>query len=285
MRIIKYTKETTLPKADYIFEKISDFKKIAPYIKEKIEGEWLIILLKFNYKQIEEVISMDIPECANLHFYVTEDIKDKLSLKYPDAVEKDRSKFDIYLDYIDSINLSTDDKVIRELYTRNRGNLEEIKICVNRLKELEKEHGFIDMSILDKVIEKDEVVYAKDVIYTYLLSNNTDVPKRGSILSRYRYRNKHTMRDKLLDNISEEVAFYAIRKVLKSLYDEKINYLNAKECKELEVCKVLDYYTIAHAWLTFKMSKPSQFEICLLEIERRERNDSIFTRTILGSYT
>lgn len=285
MRIIKYSKEVTLPKADYIFEKLSDFKKVAPYIKRKIEGEWLIILLNFSYKQVEEVIAMDVDECANLHFYVAEDIRDKLALKYPSAIVKDKSRYDIYLEYVDSLNLTTNDKVIREIYVRNKGNLEEIKICINKLILETQDVGEITLKDLDKIIAKDDVVYAKDVVYAYLLYDIDDVPRKGSRLSKYKFLNRKDLKDKLLDNISERTAFYSCRKVLKNLYDEKVKYLNAKECKELDVCKVLDYYTIAHAWLTFKLAKPSHFEICLMEIERRKNNDSIFTRTILGSCT
>lgn len=282
MHIIKYSKDITLPKADYIFEKLSDFKKIAPYIRRKIEGEWLIILLKFTYKEVEEVIAMNIPEFANLEIYVSEDIRDNLALKYSEFIVKDKSKYELYLDFLDKLSIDIDDKAARELYSRNKGNIKEIKTCIDKIKESFNDIQFITVKEVNKVIEKDDTVYAKEVIYAYLLDKNPDIPSKGSRLSRYKYMNPRELRDKLLENIDERIAFYACRKVLKYLYDEKVNYLNAKECKELEICKVLDYYTIAHAWLTFRISKPSQFEICLLEIERRKQNASIFGRTILG---
>lgn len=261
---------------------MKDFLKLVPYIREKIEGEWLILLIDFKYKEIEEVIQMNIPEYANITFYTSQDIKENLSLKYPHLIEKDKTKREHYMEYMATVNSNFTNKAVNEIYARNSGNLAEIKLTIEKVIKVAGDVDLIDVKHVDKVIEKEDRVFTRDVILAYLLHNNKLVPKKGSSLSKYWYVNRHELKDKYREFVTEEVAFYACRKFLKLLYDERVKSLNGKDYKEAEIVDIIDYYELCHAWSTFKLSVPSQFEACLMNIERRRENDSIINSAILG---
>lgn len=284
-----------IPQADYIFDNKKDFLKLVPYLRERIEGEWSVIVIGLKYKEIEDIISLHLPDYTNVTVFTSKEIKEKLSLKYPQFISKTKTKHEMYIDILKSYdNLTFTKAAMNEIYSRCSANLEEIKEAIPKIvKAIPEDKKImvgnlvgIDVTEVDRVLEKQEVAFASDVINAYLLKDKLyKIPKKGSRLSKFKYKKAVAYRDILISTLGKRQAFYACRKYIKELLDEKIKFMDGEDCKNIDILTVVSYFEILHAWLTFKVSNPNQFEICLWEIERRQKDDSSFRETFLGINT
>lgn len=285
-RVLGYTRGKFLKKADYTFEKLKDFEKILPYLYKKIEGSWEISLLRFDLKDIlhvkEELI---VPEYVHLNVYLAKDVMLKFLEKYPELKEKEKSNIEQYKELLASFPKTLTKKAISELYSRLHGNIKRIQETLQELAEKTQDKTVIDIKDINQVTIVNDTVYAKDVLYTFLLYDCEKIPKRGHKLSRYRYRYRKPwdLYEKLVSELGTEYAFYAIRKQVDNLVADKIKYMHNEEYKEFAV-EYVDVYALADLYQSFHLYSYNALYVLMNEILRRKRNDSIFKDKTITYY-
>lgn len=276
-RILKQKKNQVIPKeADYVFEKLSDFEKLVPYLYPKIDGEWSIIFLGFSLKDLlycEE--KLDIPEYVNIVAYVSKDVHDRFLARYPKYVEKEVSNHERYKEVLKSIPRIMTAKAIRELYSRFHGNIERIEEALEEIIKNNPDKETIDIKDVDSVVVESETVYAKELLYAFLIYDNELIERRGNPLSGYRWKRPWELYEKIVRSLGRDFAFYAIRKQVEYLIDEKIKYMHNEDYKE-QIVEYLDTDMLAELYGSFHIYGPASLSVLLRNIGRRKRDDSLF---------
>lgn len=271
-------KDTVIEHGDYIFEKWKEYEKVEPYFKyPKIGDKWKVVIVNFPIQKVRDILDTELKH-VDLIFYLKSDVVDNLAEERPELFGEEKSSYERYLDLVATFPITFEKNASRELYKRANGNTELIK---EALKYLEEEYLGEDM-ILKKHVETailpDNRVFQRDVALSLLLKNNEEVPKRGSYLSRYRYGSWKKLFVEYSNSLSEEVAFYAMRKYFLELYDRKYSLLTEPgyECKDLAAVKSIDIMTLTYARILFISSNPKQLYSILISIEGRLQGVSIF---------
>lgn len=283
IRILKQDKKAFLSSNDYIFEKVKEYEAIEPLLKyPKIDGTWEIALLGFNSKIIEEIINKDLPEYLTINAYLDARTLNYILSKYPKYQVENKSKWEAYLEALNEYNITIDRRASSELFKRTKGDIDTIRELLNEIIEFNTDITNITIKHVNSVALKHEVLYPRDVILSAMLKSNDSVPRKGSMLSKYKYGNPYDKLEKLKQSLGQDVAFYALKKYCKNLYLDKLRQLDAKECKEKEVVKIVDVYEILHAYLNFVYGNPKQLNAIFYNIVERRNNDSLFTKEILS---
>lgn len=280
-RLLKRTRSTVIPKSDFLFDKVKDLEKLAPYLMPKLEGKWKIICVGLTLKELiyiqEKVI---IPEDVEILFYVSQDIIARFTDRFPKVLGKDKTNKELYQELIKNLPKLISDSAAYSLYNKFQGNLKRIEESIVELIDASADSPMIEPKHVDAVSLVNNNVYAKDVLYTYLLHSDITIPKKGHIYSRYRWKNPEDMYTKLIDSIGTRFAFYAIRKQLSNLVDNKIAYMNNKECDI--ITSNVDVMWLSELYSSFLLYSWESLPILMENILRRERDDSLFkTKSVI----
>ena len=173
---------------------------------------------------------------------------------------------------------------LKELYSRFHGNIAKIEEIAQDLLEITAEKDVIDVKDINKIAVKEEIIYAKDVLYTFLLHDCELIPKRGHRLAGYRWKRPWELYYKLIDNIGTKYAFYAMRKQVDFLVKENIKYMHNEDYKE-EIVEYIDVYQLADLYQMFYLYNHNALYVIMDEIERRKHNDSLFKGQSFTNYT
>lgn len=277
-RLLAINKRTVYTKADYTFEKLKDFEKVVPYLYPKIEGSWRISLIKFQLDELEHIQeNINIPDYVNIYAYLSKDILEKFVEKFPDVREREKTPKEKYNEFLKDFPKMFTGKALKELYSRFHGNVAKIEEIAADLLELTQDKDVIDVSDINKIAVKEDIVYAKDVLYTFLIYDCELIPRRGHKLAGYRWKKPWELYNKLVNNLGRSYSYYAIRKQVDNLVKEKIKYMHNEEYKE-EIVEYLDVYQLADLYQSFHLYTSDALFVIMDEIERRKRNDSLFKR-------
>lgn len=281
-RILKQNKKQILPKnKDYVFEKLTDFERLVPYLFPKIDGDWCIVLLGFSLKDLIYCVEkIDVPEFINIQAYVTKDVQDRFLSRYPKYIEETKTNKELYKEFLKTVPKMMTAKAIRELYSRFHGNIQRIEEAMVEILSNTSEKDIIDIRDIDEVIIESESVYAKEVLYTFLLHDNELVEKRGTPLSGYRWKKPWELYAKIVRTLGTDYAFYAIRKQVEKLLDEKIKYMHNEEYKE-SIVEYIDTDAIAELYATFNLYGPKALYVILNNIGRRKQDDSLLKGKVI----
>lgn len=282
MELIQYKRDTKPAlHSDFVFDNLKDFRKIEPALYPKIEGEWVISLMDLRVQEVRDLIKEKPKEYIKVYCFIKQDALDVLRLEVPKLQAKNKSRWDMYLEAIAEYPKLMDVNAGRELYKRTSGNPEKIKEVLQELLLLFEEEETITVKHLDAVTLPRETVYAKDVLLSFFLYSNTRVPSKGSMLSRYKYLKPWTQYDILVNELGDKGTFYSLRKSIRTLYNEKCDYLRGKDAKDKEFMQTIDAFELAHALILFELGNPAQTSYILETIERRDLgDDSLFKRTL-----
>lgn len=284
IQIIQLDKHTRFPKCDLLVEHFVDFEKLYPHLQPKLRGNWTIVFVGIGVDVIKNIKeNYVVGEYVNILCYVNKDVLDRAMLMFKDIQEDKLTKWEKYIEIIKTTKLSMNNKILRELYRRAQGNTDKIEEVINSLEKKYGESAEIKIKELNSVIIKDESVYARDVVLTLLLKNNSNIKRKGSRYSIYKYKDLNKVTQSLIDSLGRKYAYYAIRKYIRDLFVEKDNYLLNKEVKNAEVVKYVDAYEILHLKLLFEAGNPDMLEACLYIHERRRFNDCLFRKTFNSS--
>lgn len=258
------SKDTIYTKYDYILEDIKILKKLLPYLTKKIKGEWKIYLIKFKLSEIEFLKT----EYKYIKFIVMLSKEDMEQVK---GDIKKISTWDSYLEYLSMVNKNMSNKTISELYRRSKGNLATIIETIQSLEVLYPNSQNITIAQLDKILIKEDIVYARDVVLAMLLKKNKLLSTKGSIYSKYKFSNYLNLYLKLRDIMNADVAFYAIKKQIKKLYDIKMSDLNNEDIdkRKVELCKYIDIYEILYLHTIINLLNYNQIYILFVLWDKR----------------
>lgn len=281
MQIMKLGKDTQFPYSDFIFEKYKDYIKVVPYLIPKIQGTWTVTLVDFTMEQMKEVEASNLPSFVEIIAYMKADLMEVFLQEFPKYTVNTKSSWDQMIEVIISKKLDATGKALKMLYNRCKGNADEIFRKLNDIEKIIPEGGMITEKEVDALVKEEDVIYSRDIILSLLLKGDKGIPSRGNYLSKFKNADTIKLVDRFVSELGRNYAFYALRKYIKKLYDNKMKFIQNKDCKDEQVLKRIDVFTLAHALVCFEMSNPKQLYVVLDEIERRNKNDSDFRRTFL----
>lgn len=247
----KRQKDLDLSGFDYVFEDAESFEDVLPYLLPKLEGKWSIILLDPKLQAVRTFLDTTIvPSYVVLTIIVEQRQLEQLYLERPSLVKKEKSNWDRYMDLLKEFPVPMEDKAMRELYFR----------CGPKEKDLQEALGvlldcsYVTLAEVNKHFAPVQRVYASQVVKAFLLMQYPRAWKMLAILER---------------ELGTTIAFYAMRKNIRAVYEAKCKYLKNEDVKERLVTAV-DTYTIIRLYWWFEVSTPEQLYILLAMYERGE---------------
>lgn len=237
---------------DYVFEDIKKFESLLPYLLPKLEGSWDILLVEPKLSYIRTYLDTSVIP-SYIHLLITVDVNqlEQLYLERPTLVEKERTPWDIYMEMIKAFPIPVDDKALREIYYRTGPKEENLRAALDELSK----YPSISMKEVNRHFAPVTRVYARQVMHAFLLGRFKQAWKLLSILER---------------EIGNTVAFYALRKSIRKIFQEKCKYLQNEDIKE-HIVERVDGYTITLMYWLFESAKsPYQLWPILFMFERRQ---------------
>lgn len=282
MQVVPLKKDTQFPRSDYIFDKYKDYKRVIPYlVLPKLEGQWVVTIIDFTMDAMKEIESSNLSSHIDLIAYMKPDLMEVFLTEYPQYANKTKSSWDQMKDIFITKGLNASSKALKILYQRCRGDIDKIFLKINEIEKILPEGEIITEKEVNAVVKEENIIFSRDIMLSLLLKHNKSIPSRGSFLSRFRNADTDKLVDRFVSELGKTYAFYALRKYTQKLYENKLKYLQDKDCKDMQVMQKLDVFTLAHATVCFEMANPRQLYVVLNEIERRRENDSDFERTFL----
>lgn len=241
----KKQKDMQFTPYDYTFEKMDKFYSIVPYLLPKIDGEWHIAILEPKFDEMLTLIDSSIvPKHLNVTIIVDKKVMEQLYLYHPEMEKPEKTNWEKYMDLLKTFEGSMEDKVMRELYYRAGPTEKALQEALGLLSK----YPVVTMQILNKHFLKVNRVFASRVVQQFLMGWHAQAYKALSIL---------------ITEIGSKAAFYAMRKYIRTVYKEKVKYLNNEETKEWIVTKA-DSYTIVRLYTLFEeATNPYQLYIIL----------------------
>ena len=283
-RILVKQKGERYETGDYVLEKIKDLEKIVPYLFPKIEGRWKIVLIGMTVKENAMAYKeLDIPEYVDVISYMPKDSAIKLITQFPELEYVKKSSKELYSEIIKQLPKTITPKAMKEVFRRFHGNAEKIAEIMPEIVEHSGDQHDITIADVDAVVPILDIVYAKDVLYSFLFHSNNLISKRGHYLSKCKYGKPELLLQKLIQDLGRDYAYYAIRKQLRNLTKEKIKYMHNEEYKEKAV-EYIDTYTLSELLFSFEYYGSAALEVLLYNIERRKQDDSIFKGKVITNY-
>lgn len=231
----KKERDMSLYSYDYVFEKVDKFYSRLPFFLPKLEGDWKVALVEPKFNDLSDILDSSlIPDYLYLTIIVDEKILEQVYLTHPKLVNAEKTNWEKYKDLLAESTFSMDDKVMRELYYRAGPREKDLREALNLLSV----YPVVTMTILNKHFIKVNRVFARNVVQKFLLGWHKQAWKMLTVLEQ---------------EVGSRIAFYAMRKYIRTVYEEKTKYLKNEETKEWIVTKV-DGYTIIRMYTLFEQA-------------------------------
>lgn len=251
----------TIPSFEYIFDKAEDFYSLLPYLRKKIKGDWNIALVEPKLDVIRELYSLTIPEYINITVYLEPNTYDAFTLEHPEAIIKEKSNFQLFKDYINSLPQLFEPKAVQEIYKRIGSNLPQLKDEVSKLISKCNKNN-ITVKDVQAFIPKNDIVYPSQVIQQFLL---------------YRSVYRWNTLEKFVNHLGPQRAFFTLRKHIANLFEDKMDFLKGKKNPDYLTTKI-DVNTILRAHYMFQQADNyKQLTVIMACIDRKAlifNNDS-----------
>ncbi len=285
MRFYQMKKKFISSDSDYVLESLSEFETLLPYLYKKIEGSWKIIFVDLKITEVRRLSSeLDIPDYIDIEVYLKKDVLILFFQENPSLYNKDKSKWEQYMEVISEFPKLIDKKASSEIFKRCRGDIDQIKEILSEILLIALEEDEVTVNHVNAVILPVDTVYAKDVLFSFLLKNNNLIERRGNKYSRYKNSKPFEAYNKLEYAIGKDIAFYAMQKAAKKLYESKLAYLKNETVDDADLMSIVDIYDLSHAYLSFYLSSPKQTLAVLYSILNRSQKGNNFNYIILEHY-
>lgn len=252
IQIRKHSRDIDFNIYDYVIEDSDKFLSLLPFLTPKVEGDWHVIIIEPKLAFIRMCLDTEIiPEYLDLVITVEQSLLDQLYLERPNLVEKEKSNWDRYLDMLASFSSILANKTMYEIYRRCGPREDNLRAALDTLSQ----YPVITMREINKHFAPVTRVYAKQVVQAFLRKHYSSAWKMLGILEA---------------DIGSTVAFYAMRKSIRSVFQAKCKYLRNEETTEYIVESVDVYTIILLYWLFESATSPEQLYPILLMFERRQ---------------
>lgn len=253
VKLTEMTKDLKVSNADYVFDKSDKFLALLPYLTHKLVGDWYIVLVEPKLELVRNILDLNsIPEYVKLELLIEPSLLSQLMLERPSLAVKKLSVWETYQSMIAALDRIIDPKAVGEIYHRVGPNKEALREALELLCEKVQDRKIISKDVR-LYISDNRRVYANQVVKAFLLKDK----KRWDIFREYEY------------DLGTNIAFYAMRKYVRKLLNEKNKYLRNEDTKDRLVQEV-DAFTINHAFYTFELANnPMQLIPVLHAIENR----------------
>lgn len=212
MLIKKDLKGRDLTTFDYILDNFKSFYELADCITVPLSGKFELLIYCNSYKQALEFIDRENEfECFN----VTIVLPDKqaisnIALAKPSArIGKGISMFEVFKQEIENRHLVIDKRAVSKLYASIGSSLEEMEEGLSILENTYGRFKLINLNDISKVITLKDLVYPRQVMVAYL--------------TMHKYRKSKL--NQAIESFGEDIVFYAIRKNIQKIMEERYQYL------------------------------------------------------------
>ena len=270
--------------SDYVFDKLRDLERIEPYLYPKIEGNWVIVMMDMRIKELKYILNeMNIPDYVDLVCTVKQDTYKEFCRQYPTYAIEPKTKKEMYEEFIATIDIPIDIKAYYALYNRSRGDINRIREVIDSIMEILPDTNNITVKEVDRVLPRENIVYASDVVLAMLLYKNPVLKKTGSRYSKYKYAKPKKLLWQLIEALGYEYAFYAMRVQVRALYKEVTKYMNNEESKFADLFQIVDVFKITTAYTMFEICNYMQIVTIYKVVIGDEDCDSLFKGTLRQS--
>lgn len=233
----KYNRKVKMPDADYVLDKFEEFEPILVNLTPKFTGRWLIILLDVKITEAKSILENEmLPEFLDILILLPQAKLDKVLLEFPKFQQKQLSNKDMFKELVAGLNHPMDTNAMWSLYETLNGNIPRLTEALQKLDK-ECESTTITLKQVKTSFGIQNVVYASQVIEAFLT------------------RSKHRwyLFNKLLHELGEEYAYYALYKHVRRLLTDKAKYLVNEDVKNFSIAKI-DAPFICYAYMLFSNS-------------------------------
>lgn len=248
----QHKKDMDFTAFDYVFEDVNQFEAVLPFLLPKLEGAWYIMLVEPKLSYIRTYLDTSIIP-AYIHFTITveQNQLEQLYLERPQLVGKEKTSWDIYMDFIKEFPVPMDDKAMREVYYRRGPREEDLRAALAELVD----YPTVTLREINRHFAPVNRVYANQVVRAFLLGRFKQAWKLLSLLE---------------FELGSTAAFYAMRKNTRRIFESKHRYLQNEDTKE-RLVEIVDGYSIVLLYWLFESAKsPRQLYPILLMFERRQ---------------
>ena len=235
--LYKKSKAVALPRFTYTFKKFSEFYAVANVLTTALVESYYIRIKSDSYKDIMQFIESDNKfPWLNIYIETTQSMMDYITLRKPDvSLLSAKSNYETFTDLVSRYGILFDRGCVQILY----GAIEhEYSAMVEALELIQQE--FPDVSPISKkeisaLFIVDNLIYPRSVCIAYLRMD----------------RWRRSRASKCVEYFGNDLVFYAIRKNVVSLLDEKIKYLKTGQgsglIKTIPANNIVRLYNAMHA--------------------------------------
>ena len=248
--MIKFVASDRIPYKtyDYVFTEVSEFEEINKYLKQKLNGEWVIVFLRPDLVEIKKL--MDVKTDLDVTVVTSQSNIDELHISGYES----QTRYEKFIQIVGKSKVQFEQKALYELYRRIAGNFERLE---SYLEEMEKvgDKTFTKRDV-QSYVPDDSSVYASDVLRAFLMNF------KSSLGSKY--------------------AYYALRKSAFALVKDKEALLTGNKCKYFFTEEINGYRLAKMIELILEQS-PDSFDLIFINYERSISDDSLFKRETFSS--
>lgn len=238
---------------DYVFEDSDKFLSVLPFLTPKFEGDWNVLVVEPKLPFVRYCLDTEsVPEYINLVITLEAALLEQLYLERPALAVVEKSNWDLYLDMLAAFPSVLDNRSMREIYRRCGPKEDNLRAALNTLSV----YPVITLTEVNKHFAPVSRIYANQVMRSFLLG---------------RFRQAWRQLSMLEEEIGQTVAFYAMRKNIRYLFQEKNKYLRNEDTAE-RLVETVDVYSIIYMYQLFESAtNPAQLYPILLMFEGRSK--------------
>lgn len=258
-------------KFDRFYTKFTDFQEDMGILTPKIEGKWKLVFVDLRYPELCQLQNMEISSNWEISVYAR---KETLVAAKALDPSKQVKPFEEFMKVkIANFKKPIDDKSANEIFRRCGGDLELIDSVLSSLAELPASK--IRIEEVNSVVAANNMVWASDVVASVFIFYNDRVPKRGHPLAGFKWKKPIVLLDSLVQELGQEIAFYAIQKQLRFLYETKVKYIHNDSLGSLtkqqeNLLYNIDIHSIFYAYALFRLSTPPALFGIVIDILNRQ---------------
>lgn len=278
-----FKSKTVYPNYDYIFDNKNDLDKLLMYLSPKLDGNvFVIVCVGLNVDESIDIYDNYLEnKYIYLYLYLRKDVLQMLLNKKRIDIKDVKSQYEEFIDYIKNVSLIFDDKSLKALYYRTKGNKDKLEDSINKLIQSGKKS--ITVKDIDKVLINNTFIYGRDVVLSIWLKKNENTKELPLYYQRYRKLNTLIIWEQLVESLGKRHAFYSMYSFVNRIYEEKKKYLRNEDIKEESLIKIIDIKEIMYARSLFAISTERQAIAVILDlISRNEKEGKLLYDNIEG---
>lgn len=250
--VLEKSRKIRLPKYDYFLDKFDKLDFYFQNLTPKFEGNWTIILNDPKLDVIDSLLAKAIPDFIDCVIYVSNAKLNTIVLSYPSLTPKEVRVKDTLNDLIKDLHNTIDKAAVWAVYDVIGNNAEELEKAFTKL-DSECTTGKITLRQIQKTYNYTKRYYASQVMLEFLTKS--------------RYRWQHF--DKLLHELGDNYAYYALKKQIVQILKDKNSYLQNKDVKG-RIVREVDAPFICYVYTLFmNNTNPKNLYSIMYQIDNR----------------